>query len=713
MDDLAELRRQRHAQYLRQSPPSTEGDTSPPPTIASPPIQPAVVVAPPPPNIVNPNNANLIGGHPNPFANPHAPPMMPHPWFNKKAAAVSSWSSSSGHRLGDGTESEETTTTTTNKNESDDVLEEELMEEDQETTNQMVQPTIENDESFDDDGDNSDSDNEDQDNGDEDEDMMMPPNGGMMMPPGGFVPGMGMMPGMGFNHFNQFQAFGGTGHTLQELNPSLESSKPKEKGEIADMIKDRISSLPSDQAELYPKPAPRVFERDIKKLVDICLLQLIRELQTHLSKLKILSPELVYRMIELMKDKGRRVERKAMDQLKVAGVRLMDMHLDHQDLLVNNNFVLNCLPGFVYLHTISFVGCSNVTDTGMEGFKTMTNLTSLNLTGTRISDVSLKFIRRLTLLRSLSLRNTGITEKGVLLLSPLSKLESLDLTNLLLTDTSMLTVATFSNLNTLLLGNALVTEKGINDISNLPITTLSLLHCKKINNASMVYLTKYQNTLESLDITGTMVMGMGFIHLKRFKKLRDLQLPNRLCITDDTIKHLDSLEFISKLHLSDYTQITSITSIPNLKRLVDLSLSNTKISDDSIPTILKYLNLEHLNLDRTNVTDFGVSQLAVLQLTTLSLSSTKINGTCFPELSGITLLKWLNVSNNEIDDAKVPALFKLPELQFIDLRGTYAYKSAREFNSSVTVRVPLPIVVQEEIDEEMQDNEDEDDGNAF
>jgi len=200
-----------------------------------------------------------------------------------------------------------------------------------------------------------------------------------------------------------------------------------------------------------------------------------------------------------------------------------------------------------------------------------------------------------------------------------------------------------------------------------------------------------KDTLKDLDINQTKINGMGFVHLRNLSKLNSIVLPGRDSLDSKSIQYINNLVNIRKLDLTDYNKIDDISSLTSLRNLVELSLSNTKVSDSSMSTICNSMkSLKHLQLGRTLVSNVGVSLLQDLSLKSLSLKSTQIDDQALMYLSNIKSLQTLDLSNNTlITDLNMEYLSKsLNNLISLDLRGTNAYASSKYFKDNV-VRPPV------------------------
>ncbi|EAL64047.1 hypothetical protein DDB_G0286583 [Dictyostelium discoideum AX4] len=452
----------------------------------------------------------------------------------------------------------------------------------------------------------------------------------------------------------------------------------------------------------------------VKKLVDLCLAKMSIDLTLFQSQLKLMSGELIQRLIELMVSSNR-LTRKKMDQIVASGARIYSLDLSHQFAVVNNDFLLNCFKYMAELSNVYFRNCENLNDIGLQIFRQPNfekNLKTLDLRDNRITDVGIRNLKGLLNLEELYLGSTGCTDIGLALLCNLLKLKTLDVSKCNITDSSMDIICRFTELKFLYLSGTQVTDKGINTISKLPnLIQLYVSNCLRITNQSLFFLAYLGKTLKLLDIFQTKIGLNGFIQLRMFKQLQFLVLPGRDSINDATIGHLNSLSNLRKLDLSDYRNISDLSPLTNLQSLTELLLSNTKISDNSIINSIKTMDsLEVLSLNKTEVTTEGVSQLVNLNLTSLSLSSTKIDGKSLYYLGQMKSLQKLDISFNDITDNSMDYLKPIADtLSHIDLRGTDTFRSLHMFNEKI-VRPPVKNIIKSpNNNEEDGDNNDDDD----
>ena len=154
------------------------------------------------------------------------------------------------------------------------------------------------------------------------------------------------------------------------------------------------------------------------------------------------------------------------------------------------------------------------TGAGLRHIKGLTNLKSLDLTGTTVDDAGLENIEGLTQLESLNLSLTPLTSAGMKHLKGLSSLR-LELTR------------------------TKVDDSGLESLSDLA-------------------------HLQSLNLWGTRVTGTGLIHLKNLAELRTLS------ITAYKLDHLKGLTHLRRLTIDSPGNALDDAELVNLKELADL-----------------------------------------------------------------------------------------------------------------------------------------------
>ena len=259
----------------------------------------------------------------------------------------------------------------------------------------------------------------------------------------------------------------------------------------------------------------------------------------------------------------------------------------------------------------------------------LTNLTSLNLSGNDISDFSP--LSNLTNLTSLTLINTTISN-----LSPLSSLTSLTYLSLGGDDLSNSDLSPLTSLTSLTSLELFVTK--ISDVSKLSslinLTRLNLSY----NSITDISVLSGLTNLTSLDLWVNSITDISA--LSNLTNLTSLSLGNN--ITD--ISALSNLTNLTSLHLWD-NSISDISALSNLTNLIYLSLNQNIITD--ISALSNLTNLTSLELYDNSISDISaLSNLTNLEW--LWLSENSISD--ISALSNLTNLTVLRLSRNSISD---------------------------------------------------------------
>jgi len=114
-------------------------------------------------------------------------------------------------------------------------------------------------------------------------------------------------------------------------------------------------------------------------------------------------------------------------------------------------------------------------------------------------------------------------------------------------------------------------------------------------------------TVTNLDISGTNIGDDGIASVGTMRQLKQLDL-SALKITTNSLSQLTSLIDLQSLKLRriNLSQPNSLLSLKNLPSLNELDLSNSELSDESLPVLLLFQNLTKLSLIRTPITLRGL-----------------------------------------------------------------------------------------------------------
>lgn len=264
----------------------------------------------------------------------------------------------------------------------------------------------------------------------------------------------------------------------------------------------------------------------------------------------------------------------------------------------------------------------------------------------------LRQLRAFTALKHLSLVNSPlITDSGLSILSSLVKLQYLNL-------------ASCSKL----------TDSCLQHITGLKSLCFLSLDQTKVTDAGMVlYLQSAPSCLSQLCLNQTAVTEATLVVLPTcVPQLRLLSIKQTKVKDVSALAELSSLQ---TLHL-DGTGVTesSLNHLASHPALASLSLAGIPVADgNQALQIISGLKLTHLTLPgRHSVTDTGLSFLARLSLLVeLDLTDyTQVTDQGVSQLSTMTRLKKLSLSNTQVTDAGLPSLRGLQELQELCLDRT-------------------------------------------
>jgi thiol-disulfide isomerase/thioredoxin len=167
----------------------------------------------------------------------------------------------------------------------------------------------------------------------------------------------------------------------------------------------------------------------------------------------------------------------------------------------------------------------------------------------------------------------------------------------------------------------------------------------------------------------------GLQHLARISNLRRVRLQNTVTITDGAMVHLEDLKDLVLLRLTK-TRVTDAgaSRLKNLTNLEFLGLSSPGFTDAALEHLSGMKRLTSLRLDNTKVTDRGVEKLKqaglLHNLEFLSLSDTPFSDGGVPHLLEMPQLTRLFLARTRVTDKGLSHLTALANLQFLDLTGS-------------------------------------------
>uniref|UniRef100_A0A667ZRN9 Si:ch73-173p19.1 n=1 Tax=Myripristis murdjan TaxID=586833 RepID=A0A667ZRN9_9TELE len=289
----------------------------------------------------------------------------------------------------------------------------------------------------------------------------------------------------------------------------------------------------------------------------------------------------------------------------------------------------------------------------------------------------LRQLRAFTALKHLSLVNSPlITDSGLSILSSLVKLQYLSLASCSkLTDSCLQHITGLKSLCFLSLDQTKVTDAGmVLYLQSAPscLTQLSL-NQTAVTEATLAVLPTCAPQLRLLSIKHTKVSDVSA--LAELASLQTLNLDGT-GVTEGSLEHLASHPTLSSLSVAGIPVVDGNHALEIISglRLTQLTLPGRHSVTDSGLLFLSRLSLlSELDLtDYTQVTDQGVSQLSTMtRLKKLSLSNTQVTDAGLPPLCSLQELQELCLDRTAVTSRGVAGLITcLPHLQVLGLAST-------------------------------------------
>lgn len=289
----------------------------------------------------------------------------------------------------------------------------------------------------------------------------------------------------------------------------------------------------------------------------------------------------------------------------------------------------------------------------------------------------LRQLRAFATLKHLSLVNSPlITDSGLSVLSSLVKLQHLNLAFCSkLTDSCLQYIAGLKHLCFLSLDQTKVTDAGMVAYLQSAPSCLSQLSLNQtaVTEATLAVLPQAVPQLRLLNIKQTKVRDVSA--LARLCSLQTLTVDGTE-VTEGSLELLASHQALSSLSLGGIPVASGDEALRIVSglRLTQLTLPGRhSVTDSGLAFLSRLALLSGLDLtDYTQVTDQGVSQLSCMtRLKKLSLSNTQVTDAGLPSLRAMLDLQELCLDRTAVTSRGVAQLIKhLPQLQVLGLAST-------------------------------------------
>eukprot|EP01135_Chromosphaera_perkinsii_P005448 Nk52_evm6s351 gene=Nk52_evmTU6s351 len=363
---------------------------------------------------------------------------------------------------------------------------------------------------------------------------------------------------------------------------------------------------------------------------------------------------------------------------------------------VSNDY-LQCLSHLSTLRSLNLNSCPLITDQGFRHLKHLHMIEEVNVGGCRVTDATLEVLAEFSKLQILIVDFTSVGDAGIGLLSAkLPNLRNLSLNHCKnVSNDALLKICESKHMCDTLTAlhfshTAISNVSPLKNVSQLMELSMSFT---SFGDEAFALLGQHCQTLEVLKIGSDSACNFsdsGFAQLVQLQNLKQIELPNRLSISNSIVSHVGKLSSLIKLDLSDCVYVTDegIMHISSLANLTVLLLANTKVSDVGLAALLPLTRLQELVLDRTSITNDGLKHIRPLQyLKHLSLAHTLIGDDCLAlprnseetrsSINHLLCLESLNLSSTSVTDLGVCAL-ELPELEVLNLDRTFCSTNCRE-----------------------------------
>lgn len=249
------------------------------------------------------------------------------------------------------------------------------------------------------------------------------------------------------------------------------------------------------------------------------------------------------------------------------------------------------------------------------------------------------------------------------------------------------------------LNSPLITDAGLSVLSNLSkLQHLNLSSCSKLTDSCLQHITGLRSlTFLALDQTKVSDAGLLLYLQSGSSALCQLSL-NQTAITESTLRVLPTSVPQLRMLSIKHTKVSDVSALAELQNLQTLHLDGTGVQENSLQCLASHPSLSALSLagipvadgnhtleiiaglrltqltlpGRHSVTDSGLSflsrQTLLLELDLTDYTQLTDHG--ITQLSSMTRLKKLSLSNTQVSDSGLQGLIRLKELQELCLDRT-------------------------------------------
>ena len=178
---------------------------------------------------------------------------------------------------------------------------------------------------------------------------------------------------------------------------------------------------------------------------------------------------------------------------------------------------------------------------------------------------------------------------------------------------------------------------------------------------------------EAIDFTARTLTDKSLLILQSDRRLVDLNLSGT-GISDEGVKNIADLPLLTTLDISNNLKITDagLKHLTSLPKLHSLTIGVTKITDQGMTAVGKLTDIEVLDLEQTSITDVGMHSITNLKkLKRLNLSKTGITDETMRLVPYWPKIIQLTLQHDSISDKGVAYIQKgAPQLEVLVVHNT-------------------------------------------
>ncbi len=201
---------------------------------------------------------------------------------------------------------------------------------------------------------------------------------------------------------------------------------------------------------------------------------------------------------------------------------------------------------------------------------------------------------------------------------------------------------------------------------------LDLGDCEGITDEGLRRLGGFR-TLEELTLSGEMITGSGFAHLRPLAKLTKLRLHSATRLSDAGVAAIGDLGRLELLSLFWSKALTDeqLASLKGLSNLKEINIwGSSKITDRGLEQLSSLPKLESLTFSHSSsISATGIEALVKLKdLKDVTIGYTPLADDAISSLSRIRSLEYVSLIGLAVTDDGLSALASLPDLKCLSIR---------------------------------------------